>query len=508
MFARRCSIAIVCTTSLLGACGQAPTTSRLAEDAIGAMGGADLFDGIEMLVREGSGTRARLGQPYQQGDSVTIGELSNVVETLDLPNQRAALEYDIQLDDFMQHRLEVLTRLGEGPEAPVVGYGTSGGRPLTLFSPSGAFSWGPQNSPEFLLRRNLIGILRAAAASEDATSAEEREFNGRLSRHVTLDTAGEEIELYFDSESGLLNGFETLDTETMLGDVRAQYILQDYREVDGLRLPHWITILKDGQAYSDVRYTSISINEPGAAEVFAIPGELMPDAAEMAGQEHYARLTLNEVAPGVYHAVASSHHSMVVEFPGFVVVVEAPYTEAQSIVLARAIESQFPEKPIRYAAVTHPHYDHTGGVRAIAGLGATVVVTEAHAEDIGALLDAPHTNPPDQLERYRASGQELPDEMEIFGAQWEVNEGDQSLELYAISDSPHVDPMVLAYVPGARVLFQSDIWFPGTGGPGTPEAAHLLSSIRDLGLDVETMVGGHGDTGPFSELVSAIDSMD
>jgi hypothetical protein len=67
--------------------------------------------------------------------------------------------------------------------------------------------------------------------------------------------------------------------------------------------------------------------------------------------------------------------------------------------------------------------------------------------------------------------------------------------------------MVLAYVPGARVLFQSDLWFPGTGGMGTPEARHLLDSVRKLGLEVETNIGGHGGVGPFSELVAAVEKM-
>jgi glyoxylase-like metal-dependent hydrolase (beta-lactamase superfamily II) len=77
------------------------------------------------------------------------------------------------------------------------------------------------------------------------------------------------------------------------------------------------------------------------------------------------------------------------------------------------------------------------------------------------------------------------------------------LELYAITESPHVDPMVLAYVPKSRVLFESDLFFPGTGGGG-PLAEHLLASIRQLNLKVDTMVGGHGGVGPFDEIVKAV----
>ena len=80
---------------------------------------------------------------------------------------------------------------------------------------------------------------------------------------------------------------------------------------------------------------------------------------------------------------------------------------------------------------------------------------------------------------------------------------------------PHVDPMVLAYVPGSGrlpliggrpgILFQSDLWFPGTGGTSTPPAMHLFDSIKKLDLRVETMVGGHGGVGPFKELQNAVE---
>jgi hypothetical protein len=86
-----------------------------------------------------------------------------------------------------------------------------------------------------------------------------------------------------------------------------------------------------------------------------------------------------------------------------------------------------------------------------------------------------------------------------------MTSGGQSLELYAITGSAHADPIVLAYVPGARVLFQSDLFFPGSGA-STPFAEHLLTSIRQLNLRVDTMVGGHGGVGPFAELVRVVDA--
>jgi hypothetical protein len=120
------------------------------------------------------------------------------------------------------------------------------------------------------------------------------------------------------------------------------------------------------------------------------------------------------------------------------------------------------------------------------------------------VLETPHSNPPDALEaaRKNLTGGIL----EIFDGRRTVTEGSQSLELYTIFGSPHVDPKVLAFVPTTRVLFQSDLFFPGTGGAASPAAVHLYDSVRTLGLTVATNVGGHGGVAPFAELERAATS--
>jgi glyoxylase-like metal-dependent hydrolase (beta-lactamase superfamily II) len=372
-------------------------------------------------------------------------------------------------------------------------------------TPSGLFSWGTQNSPEWLLRRNPIAIALAAADSAPADmAAQDKEFDGKMTKAATGKTHdGEDMELYFDPATKMLAGFEVLDTEPMLGDVKAQYVFSDYKAVGDVQLPHHIKITKGGEPFSEVQFASMAANDPKAAEVLTIPEQLKSQADLATSQPDAFPMKLVKVANGVYQAQAFRHHSMVVEFPTFVAVVEAPYLGTQSRMLAAVVAAQFPNKPIKYAAVTHPHWDHIGGVRSMAAQGATILVEKGHEPAIKKILDAPHTHPADDL----AKAGDKAGKMEVYEGKKEIKEGNQTLQLIAFTGSPHVEPMVMAYVPGAGVLFQSDLWFPGTGAPANPAVVQLAEAIKMNKLKVNTMVGGHGTVGPYAEMTKAIAAM-
>jgi hypothetical protein len=112
----------------------------------------------------------------------------------------------------------------------------------------------------------------------------------------------------------------------------------------------------------------------------------------------------------------------------------------------------------------------------------------------------------DELERKRSAGEKV-GAIDVYEGRKTITDGKQTLELYAFTGSPHADPMVLAYVDRPKVLFQSDLWFPGTGGTGNPAAKQLLESIRMLNLKPAVNAGGHGGTAPFAELEKAIAAM-
>src|SRR5690606_10233977 len=196
--------------------------------------------------------------------------------------------------------------------------------------------------------------------TRNASALGEMVIDGTSYWALTTPLGAETLHVYVDKDDYRLRGFGALDTETMLGDVNTTYLYGDWRPVGALELPYSLEIRKPDGVYANLAYTDIRVNQPTDLALLEVPVAAMAQADQVVatGGESWAPMAWNPVAPGITHAVGYSHNSMVVEFPGFVAVVEAPYTEAQSETLARLVAEHI-GKPIRYVLPTHPHYDHT-----------------------------------------------------------------------------------------------------------------------------------------------------
>src|SRR5205823_12140150 len=144
------------------------------------------------------------------------------------------------------------------------------------------------------------------------------------------------------------------------------------------------------------------------------------------------KVDLVEVAKGVYQVKGSTHHSLAVEMKDHIVVVEAPLFEERSLAVMKALEAKIPGKPIKYLVMTHFHIDHSGGIRAYAAKGATILAQEDNVPFVKSVLSRPKTIHPDSLAKL---GNITPNIEGTKGVK-SLTDGERTIELREIPN-PH-----------------------------------------------------------------------
>src|SRR5207302_517466 len=177
-----------------------------------------------------------------------------------------------------------------------------------------------------------------------------------------------------------------------------------------------------------------------------------------------------------------------------------PFFEERSLAVIKAVEEKVPGKPIKYLLLTHFHIDHSGGLRAYAAKGATIVTHEGIVPFVKTVLSRPKTIRPDSL----AKAGNITPNVEGVKDMKSLTDGERTVELREIAN-PHSSGMLLVYLPKEKILFESDLFTPGTAVDpsntlGVQNAVALLAGVNNANIQVDRIVGGHGDVAPLREL--------
>jgi glyoxylase-like metal-dependent hydrolase (beta-lactamase superfamily II) len=168
-----------------------------------------------------------------------------------------------------------------------------------------------------------------------------------------------------------------------------------------------------------------------------------------------------------------------------------------------AVKQAIPQKPIRFAVNTHPHFDHAGGLRTFVAEGATVVTHEINRPFFETAWARSRTLGPDRLAQ---SGRKAT--FQTFRDKHVLTDGKRIVELHRIAGSPHHDGLAMVYLPAEKLLIQGDAYTPQAATavpPANPTTVNLYENIRRLKLDVARIAPLHGPrVAALDELSKAI----
>jgi glyoxylase-like metal-dependent hydrolase (beta-lactamase superfamily II) len=295
----------------------------------------------------------------------------------------------------------------------------------------------------------------------------EVEFEGRPHDVITLVMeVGPALSLYFDQETHLLSRSERVLPP--FGQV--DYRFTNYETVDGIPFSKTFKLYVNDQPNIFIDIKSTKVN-PSLDKYAAVPQDLkMVEAAPPAPTD----VEVQEIKEGVFLVGAGNTYAMFVEMSDHIVAVGGTAGIPERI---KALREVVKDKPIKYGVMTHHHNDHVLGVPAYQGEDAVVLtVKENEAVMRAAATDA------DSLK------------LQFVEDKYVFDDGSQILEIVDIGPTPHVEHLLVAWLPEEGILFEADHFPNPTNGqmaPAQPVTKRLAEAIDQKGMDVKIIVGSH-----------------
>jgi glyoxylase-like metal-dependent hydrolase (beta-lactamase superfamily II) len=337
-----------------------------------------------------------------------------------------------------------------------------------------------------------IGFLKGALAN--SATVQTKTVAGKKYNVVTYKVGSKyKVSGYIDDQS-MVSKVETLVDNPVLGDMPVEATYSDYKDFHGLKFPTKIVETQGGFPVMDLTVTDANRN---------VVSGLKPLGKDALPQNPIFGVDEQLVAEDVYYFTGGTHHSVIVNFNDYVVVIEGPLDEARSNAVIGEVKKLYFNKPIRYLVNTHAHFDHAGGIRTYAAEGATILTYQINKPYYEKTFAMPRTLAPDKLaqSKKRAVVEAVPEKRVL-------TDGKHTIELYHVPNA-HNEGMLIAYLPKEKIVVEADLYTPGAANAPTPDPLNpytvsLVENLDRLKLDYEKVLGLHGRLATKDELMKAV----
>src|SRR5262245_60952027 len=461
--------------ALLPFAAEAQDSKATLEAASKALGTAD----VKSIEMQGNGVMFLVGQSAVPGEPWPLFNVRTFTRVVNYDT--ASLREDL-----------MRTRALEPPRGG--GAYVRGEHPVVSML-SGDHAWnitplGPAAAPVALADRQFQfwstphGIIKAAMAKPAGVQGRTIAFGipGRFRATAALDA------------ENLVERVDATLSNPVLGDMAVTVNYADYRDFGGVKFPTKIRQAYGGYPALELTITEVRVNGPADIKV--------PDNVRLAGNP-YMRVQSQKVADGVWYLTGGSHHSVVIEMSDHLIVAEGPLNDDRALAVIAEARKLVPGKPIKYLIVSHHHFDHSGGVRAFAGEGATIIVQDGGRAYFEKILAAPATVAPDHLAK---SGKKAM--VEGVRDRRVLTDGTRTVEIRQVTGIQHTDDMLMVYLPKEKFLIEADAYTPPAPNaqPMSQPSIFTISlyeNVTKQGLAVDQILPLHGRIVPLAELQKA-----
>jgi glyoxylase-like metal-dependent hydrolase (beta-lactamase superfamily II) len=408
--------------------------------------------------------------------------------------------YTRTVDYGSQSSREELVR-NEGDPPAKGGAAPFGGDQRQVNLVSGQYAWnqpGPNPQPQVAAaeERQVQIWLTPHGFLNGAMQNNATAKKGKGGTDVTFTAMGKfKVTGTIDSQ-GMVTKTETWIPNPVLGDMLVETDYTGYKDFNGVKFPTMIVQKQGGYPLLDLAVTDVKANVPLDLTV--------PDAVKTA-KVPPVEVKSQKLGDGLWWLGGGSHHSVVVEYPTYITVIESPLNDERAMAVIAEAKKLVPNKPIKYLVNTHNHFDHLGGVRAFVAEGATIITNAMNKPYYEKIYKAPHTLAPDRLSQNPKKATYI-----TVKDKYVLSDGGREIDILHLENDNHNEGMMVVYIPKEKVLVEADDFTPGppNGPPPPPRAAaftrNLSANIERLKLDINTIAPLHGFVVPYSEMQKAV----
>jgi glyoxylase-like metal-dependent hydrolase (beta-lactamase superfamily II) len=345
------------------------------------------------------------------------------------------------------------------------------------------------------------GFVKGAAANSATTKSET--VSGTRYNVVTWMTTQKapsgvsyRVVGYINAQTNLVDRVDTWIENPIFGDMLVENDFTQYREAqNGLKFPSTMVQKRGGWPTFEAQLLGAVANPANIQALLTPPppaggrgagpggpggpGAAPPPPAAVA----------EKLADGVYR-MTGGYNALAIEFADHIFIWEGgAQNEARTQAVFAEAKRVIPNKPIRYAAISHHHFDHTSGLPATVAEGVTIVMHENNKAFFEKALGAPRTLAPDAMTK---SGKKPV--IEGIGDKRVFQDATRTVELHLIKGLPHADGMLVAYLPKEKILAYADTYNAPAAGQTAPTIVAvevMVANLERLGLDYDRLVSAH-----------------
>lgn len=437
--------------------GTAQDARSVISDASKAMGA----DTVKTLQYSGPGSEYSFGQSFTPGGAWPVWKNKSYMRTIDF--EMPALRIDRVADPDPNRR---------GGGLPPAATQT------IIIGPNTAAA---QQIPVSL---SPYGFLKAAAANNAAVTS--KSIGGKAYRVLTFTGSNRAPVNGYVDDKNMIARVESWIDNPVMGDTLIDAAYSEYKDFGGVKVPTKIVERQGGFPTLDLNVADVKVNAP--AEIQPPPGRGGAPAAA-GGAPAPPTTTSRKLGEGVY-LILPAYASVAVDFKDYIVVIEGGNSEARAAAIIGEAKRLIPNKPIRYVVNTHPHFDHSSGLRTWVAEGATIITHQVNKAYLQKVLAQPRTfNPATQSQPMKKVS------VEGAGDKKVLTDGTHVIELHRVATPWHHEAELIAYLPKEKVLLEADGFLPTAQAdaqvPNSLNPNNLVANINRLKLDVETIVAVH-----------------